>query len=72
MKLNFALILSIIVAIGLVALVSTIIQSSTEKDNLNNALKARTEQIARDSLMLLIRHNRLRRLPPLVAYVLRY
>ncbi|MBS1620405.1 MAG: trehalose-6-phosphate synthase [Bacteroidetes bacterium] len=48
MKLNFALILSIIVAIGLVALVSTIIQSSTEKDNLNNALKARTEQIARD------------------------
>jgi trehalose 6-phosphate synthase len=48
MKLNFALILSIIVAVGLVALVFTIFQSSNEKDSLGNELKARTEQIAKD------------------------
>lgn len=48
MKLNFALILSIIVAVGLVALVFTIFQSSNEKDNLNDELEARTEQIAKD------------------------
>ena len=48
MKLNFALILSIIVAIGLVALVSTIIQTANEKDDLSSTLKARTEQIAKD------------------------
>lgn len=48
MKLNFALILSIIVAVGLVALVFTIFQSSSEKDNLLNELEARTEQIAND------------------------
>ncbi|HVT83921.1 MAG TPA: trehalose-6-phosphate synthase [Chitinophagaceae bacterium] len=48
MKLNFALIVSIIVAVGLVALVFTIFQSSSEKDNLSNELEARTEQIAKD------------------------
>jgi len=48
MKLNFALILSIIVAVGLVAFGFTIFQSSNEKENLSNELRARTAQIAKE------------------------
>ncbi len=48
MKLNFALILSIIVAVGLVAFAFTIFQSSSEKESLVSELKARTGQIAKE------------------------
>lgn len=46
MRLNLALIISIIVAVGLVALGFTIYQSSTERNNLNDELAIRTSQIA--------------------------
>ncbi|MGQ0827655.1 MAG: alpha,alpha-trehalose-phosphate synthase (UDP-forming) [Bacteroidota bacterium] len=50
MRLNFALVLSIIIAVGLVALSFTIYQISTERNQLNSDLEARTEQIATEFL----------------------
>lgn len=46
MRLNLALVISIIVAVGLVALGFTIYQSSSERNGLNNELALRTRQIA--------------------------
>jgi trehalose-6-phosphate synthase len=46
MKLNFALIISIVIAVGLVAFGFTFYQISTERAKLNNELEARTAQIA--------------------------
>ena len=48
MRLNLALIISIIVAVGLVALGFTIYQSTSEKNKLNSELASRTRQIADD------------------------
>lgn len=48
MRLNFALILSIIFAVGLVALGFTVYQISTERDKLNDELRIRTNQIAEE------------------------
>lgn len=46
MRLNIALVLSIIIAVGFVALCFTFYQISTERDKLNNELEERTSQIA--------------------------
>ena len=48
MRLNLALVISIIVAVGLVALGFTIYQSNTEKNKLNSELTAKTGQIAEE------------------------
>ncbi|HSH64273.1 MAG TPA: trehalose-6-phosphate synthase, partial [Bacteroidia bacterium] len=48
MRLNIALILSIILAVGLVALGFTVYQISTEREKLNSELEIRTSQIAED------------------------
>lgn len=48
MKLNLALILSIIVAVGIVTVGFTLYQISSERDKLQNELEIRTTQIAED------------------------
>jgi hypothetical protein len=48
MRINLALILSIIVAVGVVALVFTAFQISSEKQKLNNELQSKTVRLAED------------------------
>ncbi len=48
MKINLALILSIIVAVGIVALVFTAFQISSERQKLNNELQSKTVRVAED------------------------
>lgn len=48
MKINIALILAIIVAIGVIAFIFTAIQISTERQTLNNELEAKTVRTAED------------------------
>ncbi len=48
MKLNLALILSIIIAVGIVTVGFTLYQSSSERDKLNKELEIRTTQIAEE------------------------
>jgi trehalose-6-phosphate synthase len=48
MRINLALILSIIVGVGIVALAFTAFQISTERQNLNNELQSKTVRVAED------------------------
>jgi len=48
MRINLALILSIIVAVGIVALVFTAFQISSERQKLNNELQSKTVRVAED------------------------
>ena len=48
MRINLALIVSIIVAVGIVAFAFTAIQSSSERQKLNNELQANTVRLAED------------------------
>ena len=48
MRINLALILSIIVAVGVVALVFTAVQISSERQKLNNELQSKTVRVAED------------------------
>ena len=56
MRINLALILSIIVAVGIVALVFTAFQISSEKQKLNNELQAKTVRLAEDFYKSYFRH----------------
>ena len=56
MRINLALILSIIVAVGIVALVFTAFQISSEKQKLNNELQAKTVRLAEDFYKTYLRH----------------
>jgi len=56
MRINLALILSIIVAVGIVALVFTAFQISSEKQKLNNELQAKTVRLAEDFYKTYFRH----------------
>ncbi len=56
MRINLALILSIIVAVGIVALVFTAFQISSEKQKLNNELQSKTVRLAEDFYKNYFRH----------------
>jgi len=56
MRINLALILSIIVAVGIVALVFTAFQISSEKQKLNNDLQSKTVRLAEDFYKTYFRH----------------
>ena len=56
MRINLALILSIIVAVGVVALVFTAFQISSEKQKLNNELQSKTVRLAEDFYKNYFRH----------------
>jgi trehalose 6-phosphate synthase len=56
MRINLALILSIIVAVGVVALVFTAFQISSEKQKLNNELQSKTVRLAEDFYKTYFRH----------------
>ena len=56
MRINLALILSIIVAVGIVALVFTAFQISSEKQKLNNELQSKTVRLAEDFYKTYFRH----------------
>ena len=56
MRINLALILSIIVAVGIVALVFTAFQISSEKQKLNNELQSKTVRLAEDFYKSYFRH----------------
>jgi trehalose-6-phosphate synthase len=56
MRINLALILSIIVAVGIVALVFTTFQISSEKQKLNNELQSKTVRLAEDFYRTYLRH----------------
>ncbi|HEV8504456.1 MAG TPA: trehalose-6-phosphate synthase [Chitinophagaceae bacterium] len=56
MRINLALILSIIVAVGIVALVFTAFQISSEKQKLNSDLQAKTVRSAEDFYKAYLRH----------------
>jgi trehalose 6-phosphate synthase len=56
MRINLALILSIIVAVGIVALVFTAFQIYSEKQKLNNELQSKTVRLAEDFYKTYFRH----------------
>jgi trehalose-6-phosphate synthase len=56
MRINLALILSIIVAVGIVALVFTTFQISSERQKLNNELQTKTVRLAEDFYRTYLRH----------------
>ena len=56
MRINLALILSIIVAVGIVALVFTTFEISSQRQKLNNELQTKTVRLAEDFYRTYLRH----------------